>query len=140
MLPSIQRPPTHASQPGRVLLFEPDALVRLVLTELFSDEGIDVVKCASLGEVEDVLVSCPGSVAMVDAPCRPGARNPAVDQAIARIARAGRLILSSASRCDKLLADLDLVGAVDVLDKPFDLDTVLSLVSARLLDSVEAAA
>jgi hypothetical protein len=32
------------------------------------------------------------------------------------------------------------VGAVDVLDKPFDLDTVLSLVSARLLDSVEAAA
>jgi DNA-binding NtrC family response regulator len=112
-----------------VLLCESDDALRSVLQYLFADEGIEVMLCASLEEIEQRLAveqhavvvtdSWTGSVRHLSASDREG---------LTRVASSAPVVLTTARPWTADVAALGLGEAVMVLDKPYDLDDLLACV------------
>ena len=125
------------SGPARVLLLELDSAVRLILVDLFEDEGIQVSPCTSL---EDLLAQAnrtPEAVLLVDPPW-----SPSDDPQAERYRR--ELAALSEARPVILTLDRDFRGPNEqnpfgralIFEKPYSIERLLQavLAAARLND------
>jgi DNA-binding NtrC family response regulator len=120
---------TVTAQP-RVLLCEHDPIMAWLLVEVFRDEGIEVITCASLDEINAALRQHPDAVVVSD----PWSRSTHPDlsaaerHAIAELAERARLILTTTRQWALQAERLTLGDGVTVLAKPFDLDELVRAV------------
>ena len=120
---------TVTAQP-RVLLHEEDPIMAWLLVEVFADEGIEVIRCASLDEIHVALGAHPDAVVVSD-PWSRTARPDLTDDErdiIADLAARARLVLTTTRQWALRSEDLALGDRVTVIPKPFDLDILLRAV------------
>jgi DNA-binding NtrC family response regulator len=114
----------------RVLLHEQDPSLAWLLVELFADEGIEVISCASLKEINLALLEHPDAIVVSD-PWSRSAR-PELSEterdAIAELGARARLILTTTRQWALRSENLSLGDSVTVIPKPFDLDILLHAV------------
>ena len=120
---------TVTPQP-RVLLHEHDPTMAWLLVEVFADEGIDVISCASLEEINIALHEHPDAIVVSDPWSRSTRPDLSDDErdTIADLAARARLILTTTRQWGLRSADLSLGDSVTVIPKPFDLDILLHAV------------
>jgi DNA-binding NtrC family response regulator len=112
-----------------VVLCESDDALRSVLLYLFADEGIQVSVCSSLAEIEQCLARERQSVVVTD--CWTGSVRHlmASDRdGLTRLSHRAPVILATARPWTQEVASLGLGESVMVLDKPYDLDDLLTCV------------
>jgi DNA-binding NtrC family response regulator len=112
-----------------------------LLVEVFADEGIEVIRCASLDEINIALREHPHAIVVSDPWSRSSTRPDLSDDerdTIADLAARARLILTTTRQWALQSEDLSLGDSVTVIPKPFDLDILLRAVrrpTARLEQS-----
>jgi DNA-binding NtrC family response regulator len=114
----------------RVLLHEQDPSIAWLLVEVFADEGIEVISCASLEEIHGALHQYPDAIVVSD-PWSRSTRPDLTDDerdTITRLAARARLILTTTRQWALRSEDLSLGDRVTVIPKPFDLDILLHAV------------
>jgi DNA-binding NtrC family response regulator len=113
-----------------VLLCEHDPIMAWLLVEVFRDEGIEVISCASLDEINAALREHPDAVVVSDPWSRSAQPDLSPDErhTIAELAERARLILTTTRQWALQSNDLPLGDGVTVLAKPFDLDELVQAV------------
>src|SRR5690349_17628535 len=109
---------TVTAQP-RVLLCEHDPIMAWLLVEVFRDEGIEVISCASLEEINAALREHPDAVVVSDPWSRSTQPDLSPDErhTIAELAERARLILTTTRQWALQSNDLPLGEGVTVLAK-----------------------
>ena len=113
----------------RVLLCQHDPVMASLLVEVFREEGIEVISCASLEEINARLRQHPDAVVVSDPWSRSAQPDLPADErhTIVELAARARLILTTTRQWALQSDGLPLDG-VTVLPKPFDLDELLHAV------------
>jgi DNA-binding NtrC family response regulator len=111
----------------RVLLCERNELLRNLLLELLADEGVSVVVCSSLQEINAALASDASSVVLTDSwlPSRVEVSEAEVDE-IRRLAERCGVVVTTARSWPGRTGAPDLGERVAFVPKPYDLDDILA--------------
>jgi DNA-binding NtrC family response regulator len=101
-----------------------------LLVEVFRDEGIEVISCASLEEINAALRRHPDAVVVSDPWSRSTHPDLSADErhTITELAERARLILTTTRQWALQSENLALGEAVTVIPKPFDLDELVQAV------------
>ena len=120
-------------QQPRVLVVDDESLVRWSLAETLGARGYDVVESADAASAISTLLSSRGRIAVVLLDlCLPDADDLRVLKALRQMSPETPVILMTAHGTRELTAEALRFGAFTVLDKPFELDDVGSVVECAL--------
>lgn len=124
---------------AHVLLLEDDVALRDVLIELFREEEVDVTLCASLPELRAGLVVHPEAVVVSDSwlaadTSAVGSEHRAEIVALGKIAP---VILATGRTWARDSLAGEFGASVVVLSKPYDIDSLMTLVRSRAAANTE---
>ncbi len=112
-----------------VIVCETDELLRIVLLDLFTDEGMDVTLCSSGEELEHTLEREPQSVVVTELWTDSPTQVPGSDrERLRRLATKTRVVVTTAKHLHEELTELRLGDAIMLINKPYDLEQLLEAV------------
>jgi len=117
----------------RVLLLENDNALKCVLLDLFDDEGLEVTACDTLGELQAAVRQYPGAAVVSDSWARGDYMHLSAQHhaEIVAVAKSVPVVLTTGRSWAKYITEGDL-GAVEILEKPYDLDRLLAALRVAL--------
>jgi DNA-binding NtrC family response regulator len=117
----------------RILLLENDGPLQGVLCDLFGYEDLDVTVCTSLAELQVGVKQYPTAAVVSDSwamgdyqVLSPKHRTEIID-----LARTAEIVLTTGQRWGRQMLDGEL-GTVAIVEKPYDMDRLMSAVRAAL--------
>jgi DNA-binding NtrC family response regulator len=112
-----------------VIVCETDDLLRTVLLDAFTEEGMDVTLCSSGEELEHTLKRKPQSVVVTELWTDSPIKVPASDrERLRRLATKTRVVVTTAKHLREELTELRLGDAIMLINKPYDLEQLLEAV------------
>jgi DNA-binding response OmpR family regulator len=117
----------------RILLLETDGALQGVLCDLFGYEDLDVTVCNSLAELQAGVKRFPRAAVVSDSWTLGdyGALSARHRAEIVELGRTAEVVLTTGQRWGSQVLDGEL-GSVVVVEKPYDMDHLMSAVRAAL--------
>ena len=117
----------------RILLLETDGALQGVLCDLFGYEDLDVTVCNSLAELQAGVKRYPFAAVVSDSWPRGdfSVLSPKHRAEIVELGRTAEVILTTGQRWGTQVLDGEL-GSVVIVEKPYDMDYLMSAVRAAL--------
>jgi DNA-binding NtrC family response regulator len=117
----------------RILLLETDGALQGVLCDLFGYEDLDVTVCNSLAELQAGVKRYPFAAVVSDSWARGdfSVLSPKHRAEIVELGRTAEVILTTGQRWGTQVLDGEL-GSVVIVEKPYDMDYLMSAVRAAL--------